>query len=79
LVRRPLQCWSKHEQVLIATVAALHHRATLDDDEFVRLSEHYDDPKIFEIILLCGFYRTVSHLASGLDLPLEAAAPRFPV
>jgi len=72
-------CWSKHEQVLIATVDALHHRATLDDNEFVRLSEHYDDAKIFEIILLCGFYRTVSYLANGLDLPLEATAARFPV
>src|SRR6266851_3617486 len=40
---------------------------------------HYDDAKIFEIILLCGFYRTVSYLANGLDLPLETKAARFPV
>jgi hypothetical protein len=33
---------------------------------------------IFEIILLCGFYRTVSYIANGLDLPLEAKAARFP-
>jgi alkylhydroperoxidase family enzyme len=71
-------CWSRGEQVLIAAVDALHHRATLSDDEFVGLSGHYDDAKIFEIILLCGFYRTVSYLANGLDLPLEATAARFP-
>jgi alkylhydroperoxidase family enzyme len=71
-------CWSLAEQALIAAVDALHHRATLSDAEFRALSSHYDDAKIFEIILLCGFYRTVSYLANGLDLPLEPPAARFP-
>ena len=35
-------------------------------------------PEIFEIFLLFGFYRTVSYLANGLDLPLEQKAARFP-
>jgi alkylhydroperoxidase family enzyme len=71
-------CWSAAEQALIAAVDALHHRATLSEAEFKVLSAHYDDAKIFEIILLCGFYRTVSYLANGLDLPLEEKAVRFP-
>ena len=72
-------CWSAAEQALVAAVDALHHRATLSDAEFKALAPHYDDAQIFEIILLCGFYRTVSYLANGLDLPLEAKAARFPV
>ena len=71
-------CWSPSEQALIAAVDALHHRATLKAEEFAALSAHYDDAKIFEIILLCGFYRTVSYLANGLALPLEDKAARFP-
>jgi alkylhydroperoxidase family enzyme len=71
-------CWSPAEQALIAAVDALHHRATLSDAEFAALRAHYDDAKIFEIILLCGFYRTVSYLANGLALPLEEKAARFP-
>jgi alkylhydroperoxidase family enzyme len=70
-------CWSAAEQVLIATVDALHDRATLDDAEFTALSAHYDDAKILEIIQLCGFYRTVSYLANALALPLEEKAARF--
>jgi alkylhydroperoxidase family enzyme len=70
-------CWSSAEQALIAAVDALHHRATLSDEEFKTLAAHYDDAKIFEIILLCGFYRTVSYIANGLALPLEANAARF--
>ena len=76
--RADAPCWSPSEQVLIAAVDALHHRATLSDGEFAALSAHYDDAKIFEVILLCGVYRTVSYLANGLDLPLEVNAARFP-
>ncbi|MBR1132307.1 carboxymuconolactone decarboxylase family protein [Bradyrhizobium iriomotense] len=71
-------CWSAAEQALITAVDALHHRATLSDEEFAALSAHYDESQILEIMLLCGFYRTVSYLANGLRLPLEEKAARFP-
>jgi alkylhydroperoxidase family enzyme len=71
-------CWSAAEQAMIAAVDALHRRATLDDAEFAALAVHFDEAKILEIILLCGFYRTVSYLAKGLKLPLEEMGARFP-
>jgi alkylhydroperoxidase family enzyme len=71
-------CWSAAEQALIATVDALHARATLSEAEFKALSVYFAEAKIFEIILLCGFYRTVSYFANGLALPLEEKAARFP-
>src|SRR5665213_1302529 len=42
-------CWSEAERALISAVDALHGRATLDQAEFDRLREHYDDAQIFEI------------------------------
>ena len=71
-------CWSEAEQALLSAVDALHDRATLSEAEFAGLSAHYDEAQIFEVILLCGFYRTVSYLANGLALPLEEKAARFP-
>ena len=71
-------CWSPGERALIAAVDALHHRATLSDAEFAALRAHYDDAKILEIVLLCGFYHTVSYIANGLALPLEEKGARFP-
>ena len=71
-------CWSKAEQALVAAVDALHRRAALSAAEFADLGAHYDTDQILEIILLCGFYRTVSYLTNALDLPLEASAARFP-
>jgi len=71
-------CWSAGEQALITAVDALHRHATMSDAGFRALSAHYDDAQILEIILICGFYRTVSYLANGLALPLEEKAARFP-
>jgi alkylhydroperoxidase family enzyme len=71
-------CWPEAEQALIAAVDALHHRATWSDAEFAALVAHFDDAQILEIIMLCGFYRTVSYLANALGLPLEETAARFP-
>ena len=71
-------CWSEAEQALIAAVDALHHRSTLGDAEFKALSAHYSDDQVLEIMLLCGFYRTVSYLANALALPREESAARFP-
>lgn len=71
-------CWSVGEQAMIVAVDALHERATLSGAEFTALSAHYDDDQILEIILLCGFYRTVAYLTNALALPLEKSAARFP-
>jgi alkylhydroperoxidase family enzyme len=71
-------CWPKAERALVAAVDALHHRATWSDAEFAALAAHFDDAQILEIIMLCGFYRTVSYLANALALPLEETAARFP-
>jgi alkylhydroperoxidase family enzyme len=71
-------CWSAAEQAMIAAVDALHRRSTLSDAEYKALSAQYNADQILEIILLCGFYRTVSYLANGLALPLEETAARFP-
>ena len=70
--------WPDAERALLAAVEALHARATLDDAEFAGLRAHYDEAQVLEVLLLCGFYRTVAYVANGLDLPLEAAAARFP-
>jgi alkylhydroperoxidase family enzyme len=70
--------WSEAERALITVADALHARATLSAREFAALRAHYDEAQVLEVILLCGFYRTVAYLANGLDLPLEPGAARFP-
>jgi alkylhydroperoxidase family enzyme len=71
-------CWAEAEQALIAAVDALHATATLSAAEFERLRAHYDESQVLEILLLCGFYRTVSYLANALALSPEPFGTRFP-
>ncbi|MDO8296566.1 MAG: carboxymuconolactone decarboxylase family protein [Caulobacter sp.] len=71
-------CWSPAERALVRAVDALHDRATLTHAEWSGLRAHFDDPQILEVLLLCGFYRTVAYLTNGLALTPEPGAARFP-
>lgn len=71
-------CWTEDEKTLIATVDALHDRATLSDHEFAALSARFSPEQILEIMMLAGFYRTVAYIANGLAVPNEPGAPTFP-
>lgn len=72
------QCWTAEEKILIATVDALHERATLSELEFTSLAANFSPEEILEILMLAGFYRTVAYIANGLAIPNEPGAPQFP-
>lgn len=67
--------WLPEEEVLIASVDALHDRAGMSEEEFERLRNHFEDDQILEVIMLAGFYRTVTYIANSLDFPAEAIPP----
>jgi alkylhydroperoxidase family enzyme len=72
-------CWTDAgEQVLIRTCDALHESCNVPLDLWVDLSSHFSEPARLEVLMLAGFYRTVTYLANAADLPLESFAPRFP-
>ena len=62
----------------LQTTDALHERATLNEADYAAIAAHYSEAQFLEIMMLCGFYRTVAYIASGLKLPLEGTAARFP-
>lgn len=70
--------WVGDEAALLATVDALHERTSLTCDEFALLAGHFDENQVLEVLMLCGFYRTVAYIANGLDLPLEPSVATFP-
>ncbi|MVA98769.1 carboxymuconolactone decarboxylase family protein [Nitratireductor sp. CAU 1489] len=72
-------CWQEaSERVLIRVCDALHAQANVDDDLWVELSSLYSEEACLEVLMLAGFYRTVSYLANATRLPLEPYAARFP-
>jgi alkylhydroperoxidase family enzyme len=71
-------CWSDEDRVLLRMCDALHRECTLDDTVWSALHERFSDEAVLELLMLAGFYRTVSYLSNALRLPLEAGAARFP-
>ncbi len=71
-------CWSPAERVLLQACDRLHATCDLDDALWKALRRVFSDAAIIEVLMLAGFYRTVSYLTNALRLPLEHYAARFP-
>jgi len=71
-------CWSPREALLIAFCDAVHARADIDDALWARLAATFSEEARIELMMLAGFYRTVSLLANGLRLAPEPFAAPFP-
>ncbi|GAB4561400.1 MAG: carboxymuconolactone decarboxylase family protein [Rhizobacter sp.] len=74
----PDACWSDEDRLLLRLCDALHHDCTVDDGLWHLLRQHFSEEALLELLMLAGFYRTVSYLTNALRLPLEAGAARFP-
>lgn len=72
-------CWSDEDRILVRLCDALHRTSTIDDVLWEDLASAFSEEAILELILLAGFYHTVSFLTNGLQIPLEQFAMRFPV
>ena len=71
-------CWSPHEALLIGFCDAVNATADIDDALWARLADAFDEPARIELMMLAGFYRTVSLLVNGLRLDPEPFAAPFP-
>lgn len=71
------ECWSEEDRVLMRMCDALHSTSTLGDSMWDALRAHFSEEAILELLMLAGFYRTVSYLANALRLPPEPGTPSF--
>ena len=71
-------CWSAEEALLIRLCDALARSCDVDDALWAELRQRFSEAAVLELLLLAGFYRTVSYLTNALRLPLEPYAARFP-
>ncbi len=72
-------CWSAEDSALIRACDQLHAGSDIGDALWTELRRHFGEMAVVEVLMLAGFYRTVSYLTNALRLPLEPYAARFPV
>lgn len=56
----------------------LHADCTVDDTLWQSLKTAFSDEGILELLMLAGFYRTVSYLTNALRLPAEPGSASLP-
>ncbi|SEG93222.1 Alkylhydroperoxidase family enzyme, contains CxxC motif [Actinacidiphila yanglinensis] len=70
--------WPSRHAALIDAVDELHDTARLSQPAWDALRVHYEDAQLLELLVLNGWYRTISYLANGLLLDEETWGVRFP-
>ena len=71
-------CWSFADGLLIRACDQLHAGSDIDDPLWSAMSREFSEMALIELLMLAGFYRTVSYLTNALRLPLESYGARFP-
>jgi len=70
--------WSERDALLIRLADELHEHATLPDDLWHALRAGWSEEQLIELIVLAGFYHTISFVTNALSLAPEPNAPSFP-
>lgn len=71
-------CWSVEDRLLIQLCDSLHDECRVADELWSELRSFFPENALIEILMLAGFYRTVSYLTNAMELPLEDVGIRFP-
>jgi alkylhydroperoxidase family enzyme len=72
-------CWKvETDRLLICICDELHETATVSDALWDAFSGRFSDAACLEVLMLAGFYRTVSYLTNCAALAPERFAARFP-
>jgi alkylhydroperoxidase family enzyme len=71
-------CWSDADRAIIRACDALHDVCDVTDDLWASVRSVLSEEAALELLMVAGFYRTVSYVTNALRLPLEGYAKRFP-
>lgn len=70
--------WSEAERTLIRLADELHDDARISEALWAELGKHWNEAQLVELVVLAGFYHTISFVVNGLGVDLEPGAARFP-
>jgi len=70
--------WTPRDALLIRLSDALHDGATVSDELWTELAREWSAAQLIELIVLAGFYHTVSFVVNALQVEAEPFGARFP-
>jgi alkylhydroperoxidase family enzyme len=73
------ECWKDpRDQTILTAVDDLHAEDRVSASVMEQLERLLSPAQILDLILIAGWYRTLSNVTESLSLPLEPTAARFP-
>lgn len=72
-------CWNPAQRLILRLADELHASSQVSDALWAEMSKQWQPAQIIELMMLAGLYHAVSYLTNGARIPLENAAPRFPL
>ena len=70
--------WGEKDALLVRLADELHATSCITDELWEGLRRHWSDEQLIELIVLAGWYRTISYLVNALRIELEQWAARLP-
>jgi alkylhydroperoxidase family enzyme len=70
--------WTGSDGLLIRMCDELHVTATVSDELWAELAGHWTPAQLLELLILAGWYRTISYVINALQIEPESWAPRLP-
>ena len=71
-------CWpDAGERALIGVVDALCATGDVGDGPWSAATAEFDEPRLLDLLMLCGWYRAISGTARAVRIEPEPGAPRF--
>jgi hypothetical protein len=70
--------WSDRDGHLVRLVDELHDTCTVTDELWAALAAEFAPDQLLELLITAGWYRLLSYVINGAQVPLEPWALRFP-
>ena len=70
--------WSERQALLVGLVDELHDTAIASEKLWIKLSDHWSNSQLRELLAIVGWYHLISFIANATHLELEDWGARFP-
>jgi len=75
----PDGCFDERERLLVALCDELHATSRINDELWSSLAAAFRPDQLVELVVLAGFYHTISFAVNAFGIPNESFAARFAV
>lgn len=70
--------WTAEERLILRLADSLHDTAGIDDPLHAELAAAFSPAQLVELVVLAGFYHTISFAVNAFAIEPEPEAARFP-